>query len=151
MSRGYIEGEGDETNPVHLIMHTWVQRAIKGKRGQRLLHDLADALDAMPEKRLVRHSFACESGVCPMGALGRARGVDMSYLEEVAERIWAPWKWRFKAGRFDLEVRKRSQLVKRPFEWWVWRGGHEVASGSAEDLERAQADAEAALPSQEST
>jgi len=37
MSRGYCEGDGDEDNPVYLIAHTWVERAIKGKRGQSLL------------------------------------------------------------------------------------------------------------------
>lgn len=87
MSRGYIEGEGDETNPVYLIAHTWVERAIRGKRGQSMLRDLADALDAMPAKRLVHKSFTCTSGVCTLGALGKVRGLDMSELESIAGKL----------------------------------------------------------------
>ena len=38
------------------VMNLWrgaVMSAIRGKRGQQLLRDLRDALDAMPEKRLI--------------------------------------------------------------------------------------------------
>lgn len=91
MTRGYIEGDGDEENPAYYLAHTWAERAMAGKRGQRLLHDLLAALDAMPEKRLVASSFACESGVCSLGALGRARGLDLSELEDIAQKIGEDW------------------------------------------------------------
>lgn len=87
MTRGYFDGEVDETNPVHMIAHTWLERAIKGRRGQSMLRDLADALDAMPEKRLVRGNFTCTDGLCTLGALATARGVDMTQLQERAHRI----------------------------------------------------------------
>lgn len=87
MSRGYIEADGWDDNPAFYLAYSWTQRAIKGKRGQSLLRDLADALDAMPEKRLVAGSFACETGVCALGALGQARGVDMSQIERIAGKI----------------------------------------------------------------
>lgn len=56
--------------------------AIKGKRGQKLLRDLLAALDAMPEKRLIAEELVTEDGeVCALGALGKARGLDMSGLD----------------------------------------------------------------------
>jgi hypothetical protein len=68
-----------------------VSRAIMGKRGQKLLRDLLAALDAMPEKRLLAHvidrpegglPFApTEGGVCALGAVGRARGLDLTHLD----------------------------------------------------------------------
>lgn len=55
-----------------------VMSAIRGKRGQRLLIDLRDALDAMPEKRLVRGEVQGTEGVCALGSVGVRRGVDLS-------------------------------------------------------------------------
>ena len=67
-----------------------VASAIRGKRGQALLRDLAAALDAMPNKRLIAEYLEYGTEVCALGALGRARGIDMSELdpymrEEIAE------------------------------------------------------------------
>jgi hypothetical protein len=59
-----------------------VASATRGKRGQRLLREALAALDAMPEKRLVAHSFQRGDGcVCTLGAVARARGIDVSDLE----------------------------------------------------------------------
>ncbi len=84
MSRsGYDDGESD--NPIGYLWASIVGRAIEGKRGQKLLRDLAAALDALPEKRLVSGSFLRNDGeVCTLGALGKARGLDMSDLEKAA-------------------------------------------------------------------
>ena len=58
-----------------------VASAIRGKRGQALLRDLRDALDAMPAKRLIEGVLATTDGeVCVLGALGRERGVAMAGL-----------------------------------------------------------------------
>ena len=52
-----------------------VQAAIKGIRGQELLHGLASALDMLPTKRLISHHLIDEDGqVCALGALGVACG-----------------------------------------------------------------------------
>lgn len=60
-----------------------VASAIRGKRGQKMLRDLLAALDAMPQKRLANGFFETPAGdVCALGALGRARGVDISTLDE---------------------------------------------------------------------
>jgi hypothetical protein len=59
-----------------------VKAATRGKRGQRLLRDLAEALDAMPVKALIAHELENEHGeVCALGAVGKARGIDMSRLD----------------------------------------------------------------------
>lgn len=58
-----------------------VASAIRGKRGQTLLRDLLAALDAMPEKALIAHELESEGDVCALGALGRARGMDMTGID----------------------------------------------------------------------
>jgi len=58
-----------------------VNQAIKGARGQALLRELVDALDAMPDKRLYPGSFATADGeFCTLGVLGAKRGVKMDDL-----------------------------------------------------------------------
>lgn len=85
MSRsGYSDDEGE---PGQFAM--WrgqVASAFRGRRGQRLLHDLVAALDAMPDKRLISQHIATPDGaVCALGALGKHRGVDLSRFEQRIE------------------------------------------------------------------
>ena len=80
MSRhGYI----DDIDNWQLIM--WrgrVTSAIRGKRGQKLLKELRDALDAMPDKRLVAGELQTKEGdVCALGCVGVARGYDLTELD----------------------------------------------------------------------
>ena len=58
-----------------------VNSALKGKRGQAFLAELRDALDAMPDKRLIADSFQAEGEFCTIGVLGAKRGVDMAVLD----------------------------------------------------------------------
>jgi hypothetical protein len=65
-----------------------VASAIRGRRGQKLLRDLVAALDAMPEKCLIARELESEGQVCALGAVGLARGIDMSGIDpEDAEQI----------------------------------------------------------------
>jgi len=66
-----------------------VASAIRGKRGQAMLIELAAALDAMPVKRLIESEFVRPDGcMCALGVLGTARGLDMSPLDpEDSEEI----------------------------------------------------------------
>ncbi len=48
-----------------------VTSAMRGKRGQVLLREMLEALDAMPVKELVYHDLVSDSGVCALGAVGR--------------------------------------------------------------------------------
>lgn len=80
MSRsGYVE---DNEDP--LQYGRWraaVKSALQGKRGQALLRDLAQTLDAMEDKRLYPGSFATAEGeYCTLGALGAKRGIKMDDL-----------------------------------------------------------------------
>lgn len=53
-----------------------VNKAMTGKRGQRLLVDIASAMDAMPEKRLIAEDLISADGeFCTLGVVGCARGV----------------------------------------------------------------------------
>jgi len=90
MSRsGYTDDMDDD-----LAMGRWrgmVASATRGKRGQKLLTELLAALDAMPEKALVASELETKDGdVCALGALGKARGIDMGQLDpEDPERVAA--------------------------------------------------------------
>lgn len=66
-----------------------VESSIRGKRGQKLLRDLRDALDAMPVKRLIKDKLVTEQGeFCALGVLGAARGVEMQNLDpEDGQRV----------------------------------------------------------------
>ena len=59
-----------------------VASAMRGKRGQRLLRDILAALDAMPDKRLVKDVLVTPDGeACMLGAGALLRGVDVSDIE----------------------------------------------------------------------
>lgn len=59
-----------------------VRSAIRGKRGQALLKELAAALDAMPEKALAADSLVTADGAfCTLGVLGAARDIDLEAID----------------------------------------------------------------------
>lgn len=59
-----------------------VTSAIRGRRGQATLREILQALDALPEKRLASESLVTAEGdFCTLGALGRARGIDMDPID----------------------------------------------------------------------
>lgn len=76
-------GYSDDLDPLDL--GRWrgqVTSATRGKRGQAFFKDLLAALEAMPNKRLVQHELQTGTGeVCALGALGRARDLDMSKID----------------------------------------------------------------------
>lgn len=82
MSRSGYSDDGDTDNPSYLLWPSIVDRAIKGRRGQAFLVALRDALEAMPEKRLIAGDLVTADGaVCAIGSLGKARGLDMAKLD----------------------------------------------------------------------
>jgi hypothetical protein len=76
---GYVDdGDLAATN----LWRGAVRSALRGRRGQAFLREMLAALDAMPEKRLVTSDLETSAGdVCALGALGRARAMNMSGLD----------------------------------------------------------------------
>lgn len=75
-------GYSDDLDPLDL--GRWrgqVASAMRGKRGQAFLRETLAALDAMPEKRLLTSDLERNGDVCALGAVGRARGIDMSGID----------------------------------------------------------------------
>lgn len=59
-----------------------VDRALKGKRGQDFLRELAAAMDAMPEKVLITGELVSEKGeCCTIGVVCKARQLDVSHVD----------------------------------------------------------------------
>lgn len=58
-----------------------VASSIRGKRGQQLLKELAEALDAMPVKRLIANELKSEKGYCALGVVGEKRGINLDEIE----------------------------------------------------------------------
>src|ERR1700742_2973797 len=59
-----------------------VASAIRGKRGQAFLKELIEALDAMPEKRLIAEDLINQdNNVCALGAVGVKRNVELKKLD----------------------------------------------------------------------
>lgn len=109
--------EGDEYDP--LAQGRWeanVVRSIKGRKGQKALRDLRDALLAMPEKRLIRDDFATPDGeVCAVGAAvayqrAQAKGVTITEAaRELAAEDPDPWDGYTKnpeTGRYEKQVER---------------------------------------------
>ncbi|MGB1013393.1 MAG: hypothetical protein ACPG4T_04600 [Nannocystaceae bacterium] len=55
-----------------------VASALRGKRGQKFLRDLIEALDAMPVKKLISGGPVTPDGCCAMGAVMLLRGLEVS-------------------------------------------------------------------------
>jgi len=59
-----------------------VASAIRGKRGQKLLREMLEALDAMPLKELVVNELITpDGGYCALGALGAWHGINMETID----------------------------------------------------------------------
>lgn len=92
MSRsGYSDDYDGEGQPIEFWQQA-VRQAMSGKRGQKFLCDLRDAMDALPAKRLISgHLVDPDGEVCAIGSVGVRRGVDMSALikpPDVSDEDW---------------------------------------------------------------
>lgn len=102
MSRsGYVDDMDDQWAIIR-----WrgaVASAIRGNRGQAFLKEMADALDAMPEKKLVAMELETAGSVCAIGAVGKARGIDMSRID--------PEDYETVARRFGISTALAQEIV----------------------------------------
>jgi len=80
MSRsGYSDGECDSTEDF-LRMCVWsanVRRCIAGRTGQAFMWELYQALEALPERKLITGSLEDRGAYCSLGAVALARGVEI--------------------------------------------------------------------------
>lgn len=59
-----------------------VASAIRGKRGQSFLRELAEAMDAMPVKELIENELIDDEGnCCAIGVVCKSRGLDVSTVD----------------------------------------------------------------------
>ena len=85
MSRSGYTDDYDEDGALAMWRGV-IASATRGKRGQQFFRDLVTALDAMPAKRLVSAELETTDGeVCALGALARAKGVDMEAMGEAMD------------------------------------------------------------------
>lgn len=119
MSRsGY--NEDCDSNYLYLY-RGMVERAIKGKRSQKFLRELAKELDAMPEKKLIANELVTEAGeACAIGVYCKAKGIDVKGVDiEDADAVGAlvdiP---RSVAAEIEYENDEHSRL-ETPEERWT--------------------------------
>jgi len=85
MSRHGFSDECDECDDLWAMIRFSGARAsaIRGKRGQAFLRELLAAMDALPEPRLIEGELQhpATGEVCALGAVARARGLDVSQVD----------------------------------------------------------------------
>lgn len=102
MSRsGYIDDFDDQWS--HIMYRGAVASATKGARGQKLLRDLLDALDKLPEPKLIANELEKDGEVCALGAVGRARGIDMAGIDPECSEVVA--------SKFDIAGALAREIV----------------------------------------
>jgi hypothetical protein len=58
-----------------------LRRTMLSARGQAFLRELLEALDALPQKRLIPGALQQGGEVCAIGAVGLKRGMDLTALD----------------------------------------------------------------------
>lgn len=83
MSRsGYSEDLASDDPLQYGRWRAQVKSAIRGKRGQAFLRELAAAMDAMPVKELITRELVREDGACcTIGVVCKSRGLDVSKVD----------------------------------------------------------------------
>lgn len=119
MSRcGYTDDSDDD-----LALGRWraqVASAIRGKRGQRFLSELIAALDALPQKRLIENDLEAGDEVCALGALGKARGVDLGHLDSLDyEELGSAFDIAHQLAQETMYVNDEHAYRATPEERWT--------------------------------
>ena len=78
MSRSGYSDDGEHLE----LWRANVERTIRGKRGQAFLKELLQALEQMPQKRLITDALVRSGEVCAIGALGLKRGICMDSIDQ---------------------------------------------------------------------
>ena len=124
MSRsGYDEDYGEDFPNQLALYRGNVDRALTGKRGQSFLKDLAGALDAMPNKRLVASAFESDGEVCALGAIGKARGIALPQGDDFDS---LDINYRALAGQFGV-----AEPLAREIVWTNDESGYQTETPEA--------------------
>jgi hypothetical protein len=89
-----------------------VKSALQGKRGQAFLKEMLAALLTIPDQRLARDELivADDNTVCALGAVGKARGLDMGGMD--------PYDYHTVAGTFNIaEAMAREIMYENDSRW----------------------------------
>lgn len=130
MSRSGYSDENDDNT-----LGLWranIDRATYGRRGQVFFRNLVEALDALPEKRLIKGKLETDIGeVCALGALRRVRGLDLH--ESIRDSDWDALGKAFdvasmltqevmyhndERGDFDYETQRYRDDEETPEQRW---------------------------------
>ena len=101
-----------------------VLSAIRGKRGQDFLRELAVAMDGMPQKSLIRGELIDSRGqCCTIGVVCKSRGVDVRNIdveepEQVAQAVGIA---RQMAAEIEYENDEGSRAVTEETGEQRWR------------------------------
>lgn len=102
-------GYSDDCENIGLWRGT-VANAIRGKRGQAFLREMAAALDAMPVKELIAHEIVSDSGcACAIGAVALSRKMDVAGIDE-SDRHEV-------AAAFGISPALAAEIVYENDEW----------------------------------
>jgi hypothetical protein len=93
----------------HIRWRGQVASATRGKRGQQLIKDAIEALDALPEKKLIARDLECNGQYCTLGAVGAKRGIDLKPLD--------PEDYEAVAATFDVASPLAREIVFMNDEW----------------------------------
>jgi hypothetical protein len=94
-----------------------VASAIRGRRGQAFLRELAAALDALPDKRLIEGAAHRDGAYCALGALARAREMDV----ERVNRLMDDQSFCTLAEALDIPVALACEIMHTNDESPHWR------------------------------
>ena len=106
MSRsGYMEGGigSQEEQWAHIRYRGAVTSAFRGKRGQSFLREALLALEEHADGKLISSDLEAGGCYCTLGAVGAARGLDMSRID--------PYDVETVSGKFDVAEAMAREIV----------------------------------------
>ena len=121
-------GYCDDLDPLDLgRWRAQVKSAIRGRRGQAFLQELAAAMDSMPVKELITEELINDDGdCCAIGVVCKTRGVDVSKIDyEDSEQVGAAVGI---ARQLAAEIEYENDECGERWEP-VLRGGSRMADG----------------------
>jgi hypothetical protein len=116
MSRSGYTSEEDCDIPV-AMWRGIIASATRGRRGQAFFRSLVAALDAMPVKELIEGELEEEGAVCALGALGKAKGCDLSEIDT--------YDYDALSATFDIASQLAQETMYVNDEGGPWRPHHQ--------------------------